>query len=93
MPHDYTLQPHRPDRRSGDRRKAASNPPDLTQTAFRCGSWSLRGPESDRWRNLNLTERAVLVLSVAALAGLGLAGLAVPVLLSTWLLRALGVLS
>lgn len=90
---DYTLQPFRADRRTRDRRKGPSNPPDLTATAFRCGSWSVRGPESDRWRNLTLGQRAVLVASVAAVGGLGLAGLAMPVLLVSWILRGLGVLS
>lgn len=61
---------------------------DLSATAFRCGGWSVRGPES--WRTWNWGERAVAVGGVALVAGVGLVGLAIPVLLVGAALRWIG---
>jgi hypothetical protein len=66
----------------------------LTETAFRCGGWSVRAPGSTRaeWRRWSLTERASAVAGVAFLIGVGLAALTVPVALVVGLLRLVGVL-
>ncbi len=61
---------------------------DLTQTAFRCGGWSVRGPEG--WRTWSLAERASAVGGMALLVGVALAGLALPLALAGLFMRWIG---
>lgn len=60
----------------------------LEATAFRCGGWSVRGPEG--WRRWSWVERASAVGGVALLVGVALAGLALPLTLAGLFLRWVG---
>lgn len=79
MERNYELKPQRvTPERAGE----------LSATAFRCGGWSVRGPDS--WRTWTWGERAVAVGGVALIAGVGLVGLALPVLMVGAVLRWIG---
>lgn len=101
MPHDFELKPQRiqPVREASLEATAAQargldpKGPDstsLSQTAFRCGGWSVRGPSG--WRQWGVAERASAVLGTALFAGLGLVGVLVPVAPAVGLLRLVGAL-
>ena len=76
---EFELRPFRQ-----DRRKAA---PDLSQTTFRCGSWSLRGPKGPAQMGWRDTALGVAMLS--AFGAVGFVLMALPLVAVTWLLYGL----
>lgn len=79
---NYELRPVRRERRS-----QAEPVLDLSQTTFRCGSWSLRGPKSPArmgWR-----DTALGVAMLSAFGAFGLVLMALPLVAVTALLYGL----
>ena len=80
---NYELRPVR----RGAQKPQAEPAPELSQTAFRCGSWSLRGPKGPAQMGWRDTALGVVMLS--AFGAFGLVLMALPLVAVTGLLYGL----